>query len=351
MNISGCPPLYATDEVYRINTPEACDIPLIAYGILYSLVFVAKIVTTTKHTKRWCERRRKQQTAANQKSRVPIGQLVSISMILLFLIHVFLAGFDKIDFQSGTALSVYSIGYIPFAWNYSFALIRVVRLGDKIIPKSHRGLSENKHLARFDMIGKILFILQAVAVFSSSLVLIVVGPIIPEHEQIFMQIGFACKAFFLAICAGGFVYQFERCILAIKMIKNGVRDIGGAAPGDLNAVIKKMRKNQLLHFFVNLPSIILLFLLASSTIPAIVWIVNLPPTLESFGTLFYELFLSTGRKRKQVNEEVVENRLVIGAGASAGTNSSSKPVAPAEMPIQNNNGDSEILSSGVHSIS
>ena len=340
MNTSGCTRLYATDEAYRVNTPGACDVPLVAYVILYSSVFVAKIVTVTNHSLRWCDRRRKQQTAANQKSRIPIGPMVSGLFIAIFTLNVTLVGFDKLDFQRGTALSLYSIGYIPFAWNYSFALIRVVRLGEKILPKSHRGFDENKHLARFDMIGKILFILQAVAVFSSSLVLIVVGPIVPDHEQIFMQIGFACKAFFLAICAGGFVYQFERCITTIKSVKNAVKEIGGAVPDDLNAVIQKMRKNQLLHSVIIFPSILILVLLASGAIPAIVWIVNLPPTLEAFGTLFYELFLSTGRKRKQATDSKDEppgnhHDLVLGHH-TGGTNisSNSKPVTPA---VNNNN--------------
>jgi hypothetical protein len=86
-------------------------------------------------------------------------------------------------------------------------LIKIVRLGKGVIPlaKQEMAMADAEYLKRFTGGGMALIILQIIMAFVSSVVLIIISPIIPEHDTITGTIGFASKAAFQLLCTVGIV--------------------------------------------------------------------------------------------------------------------------------------------------
>jgi hypothetical protein len=264
MNTTDCPEGYASDQMFQANTPSSCETPLAAYYVYTLFIVITKVFTALKILQNWIRKKRSIAPSRNAKkmSSIPYVAINAIIFVVVNLVIAILGGLNIINFHNGLTLMLFSIAFLPFAWAYTNGLLKLVNLGEKIIPKSHQQFATDYlNLATFDSVGKALLVFQVASLLTSSGVLIVLGPILPQHEQVFLQVGFAFKAFFVAFSVLGYVYQFERCVRVINEITSSVKKIAPSS-NDLKPVIKKMRVTQALHIAAGSLSVIPMTLLS-----------------------------------------------------------------------------------------
>lgn len=308
MNSSGCPPGVVTDEAFQLTYEQACETSLAGFYVYLSIIAALKYISTAKQTTNWYARRKHQQEGNYRHQRkIPLGPIVSFSFASIYIALTLLLGFDIINYRNGLSFMLYSIGFLPFAWGYTMGLVRVVRLGEKIIPRSHRGEHTDGKLRTFDRLGKTLLTIQTISIAISSLVLIILSPILHENATLLARLGFGLKAAFMTSSAFGWVYQYQRCINSIVAIQRnikGVRMEGSSSSGKTNGldkVTKKMRSHQILQLVMITPAIVILFLLAIAAIPANVFVVFAPSLFEAIGTVLQEFVVN--RKRSGLSEK------------------------------------------------
>jgi hypothetical protein len=321
MNVTGCSVGYATDEMFRSNDAGACDVPLVAYYMYTLFIVCIKFVTAGRMSQNWLRRWRRE--PASKRSRmIPFAPVNMFFFAFVNLAIAVLGGLNLINFKNGLALMLYSVAFFPFAFAYTYGLIKLVGLGEKIIPKSHRQYAD-KTLASFDRFGKTLLVTQVVSFGISSLVLIIIGPILPEQEQLFLEMGFGLKSVFAALSSAGYVYQFERCIRVIRKVQASVKQMS-TGPSDLESAVKRMRMTQLLHVLTAVPSVVPMVLLAASAVPASVWLTLIPAALEAIANLIYS-FTLRGRQSQKDNQDP----FIMPVDSPSSNSKSSKNAAPA----------------------
>ena len=304
MNTTGCPEGYASDQMFQGTAPESCETPLAAYYSYTLFIVVTKFLTAGKIMSNWIHRKReaKNPKTAKKLGSVPYVAINATFFVIINFIIAILGGLNLINFHNGLTLMLFSVAFLPFAWAYTNGLLKLVHLGERIIPRSHQHLAENYlQLATFDNLGKSLLVFQVASLVTSSAVLIILGPIMPQHEQIFLQVGFAFKAFFAMFSVAGYVYQFERCIRVINEITTSVAQMNPSSES-LAPVVRKMRLTQALHILAGSLSVVPMTLLAANAIPANVFIVLLPGICEGVANMVYAFALR--RRLKKGMKEV-----------------------------------------------
>ena len=135
--------------------------------------------------------------------------------------------------------------------------------------------------------------------------LIVLGPLLVQNEELFLRIGFGLKSAFTMSAIAGYIYQFERCIKVIREVDSAVRTYQTTFFSDLNMVIHKMRMTQAVHLSIGLPSGLILLLLATEAIPSNVWITLLPPCIEALGALLYAIKFRGKKRPKEGPSDII----------------------------------------------
>jgi hypothetical protein len=298
MNTTGCPAFLATDEMFQANTEGACDTSLIGYGVYFGFICFLSFASAIRQTLTYLNLRKQ---GRKKRRRFP---LAIINVFLLFLgifLMALLGGLNVANFSNGGAAAIYSLAYLPFAWAYTYGLIKIVRLGEKMLPKAHRGA--HGHLGRFDLLGKCLFAFQLLSIISGTVALGVLAPILTQYETTILRIGFGAKCLFIAFSLAGYVYQFERLIRTIRKARNDINQIVSLKSDrdELSEVIWKMRQTQLLHMTTTVSNIAL-FILAIGAAPASIWLVLLPAFMYTFGTFVYEFFVSNYGRPKPTSD-------------------------------------------------
>jgi hypothetical protein len=169
---------------------------------------------------------------------------------LLLLALIILVGADVVNFRNGGSFVLYSIMFLQFSYIYSYGLIVLLRLGEKIIPKNLRKQASNgvDKLASFDFLGKTMVLVQVLSLLAGSVILAILMPLLTDVEFLLARIGFGLKACFIYSCLAGYLYQFQRCIGVIKTVQHGVDGViqkSGGSRNDLSRAINKMRKNMI----------------------------------------------------------------------------------------------------------
>ena len=307
MNLTGCEPGYASDQMFQNNRLQDCDVPLVAYYVYTMSIVFLNLSTAIKVSMNWTRKFCKT-TSRDIRRHGTLLPLVPLSYFTYAFTNVSVAvlgGQNIINFTNGLSLALYSIAFLPFACVYTYGLIKLVRLGERIIPKSHREFAKDANLALFDSFGKFLMGFAVISYMISSCALIILGPIFPKMEQIFFQVGFGFKAGYISFILAGYIYQFERCIRVIKDVDKSVMFSHQPQVNKLEFVIRKMRTTQALHFSVGFPSILFLVLLAGGALPASVWAVLLPPAIEAIGNFFYAFSIKRKSRPKHTENEIV----------------------------------------------
>ena len=296
MNTTGCPPGWSTDGAFQHANVGACETPLAAYYVATMGTTAIALVAAIKQTQNWCAR-------PKHASNIPRGPIMSFLFIGLQFIGYLLIGFGYLTYENGLALSMYTIMFLNFAYIYTLGVVRLVSLGEKIIPRSRRPAGESSiNLRTFDGFGKFLFAAQIFFLVTSSVVLIILSPILLDQRDIISRLGWGLKSLFVGACQVSYWYQFERCIKVIRSVQVDTKYIlpseedKRARKDDLSSAIMKMRKNQLVHLLA-CPGSILFFLLAVGGVPGNFFVVLAPITFQAIAALLFEFSLKGNRKR------------------------------------------------------
>lgn len=308
MDISGCPKGFATDGVFRILPAGTCDVPMSAFIAVAVVLCALRGVALVGHFLNWQRRSRHRATSPTpstmaRRKQLPIATLISLLLFICYVLLFLLLGLNIANFQNGGALAIYSVGFLPFATLMTFMLLRVLRLGVSIARFDMLKVSENEilKLKTFGVLGKLLFYLQVLSLGVSSLILIIIGPIIPQHEALLGRIGFGFKASFLASSTVGIVYQLQRVLKVIdetiiSMEKSQVQS--ETFVSFYSEMKQKMRTQQIAVAVIAFPIAILYVLLTVDAIPWL-WSIIIPFTMggETFGALMVALVFNRSRSK------------------------------------------------------
>lgn len=297
MNRTNCPALFATDQAFQRGTPGACDTSFPGFLVFCLMATFLSLITALKQYSNWKKR-------GKHQSRIPRGPITQLTYSLLQAgLLIPLIAVNLANFQNGVSFSLYTINFLPFAYAYTVGLLRLVSLGEKIIPKSRRPVGESAaSLAEFDSFGKMMFATQSMSIVVTSAMLIILSPILTDYENVISRIGWGTKSLFLFVCQCGYWYQFERCIKAIRQVQLGLpvsqnltgdsehvssSDAKKGTLKDFQEAIMRMRRHQLSHVSAS-PAVLIFFLLAIGAIPANIWIIYTPVISQALGGMYFE---------------------------------------------------------------
>ena len=268
---------------------------MVGFYIYLSTIASIATIISIKQGMNWRAR-------SNHSTKIPRGPLSSFVFSLLQFVMMILSGMNIINFSNGISFSLVSMIFLSFAYSYTVGLIRVVSLGEKIIPKARRQDTEAfRNLRNFDGLGRFMLICQVIFLLASSIVLIILSPVFPEHVEVIARVGWGCKSAFLLCCQCGYWYQFERCIRTIKSVTDNSAAIRAndfekkLRDAEFMSAIIKMRKNQAIHVFA-FSATILFFLLAAGFINGTVWIVYLSTVGQAMASFYFEFILNAARR-------------------------------------------------------
>lgn len=190
MNSKNCSFGWATDNIFQRTPTLDCSSNLIAFWTVTSFLSFIRLLSAIRRYYTW-----KTQTPSKErpKTRFPYSSIISFSDTLFFLLCCILSGLDIINVYNGFSFAFISLVFIPFVFDLSISLLRLVRLGKKIIPLVAEDVDELNELQKFEKIGSVLFLIQTFSALTSSVLLMIISPIFPEHDLVLAQIGFGLK--------------------------------------------------------------------------------------------------------------------------------------------------------------
>jgi hypothetical protein len=243
MDQFNCSFMYFTDSIMRYNAQSGkeCDQSVIAWVVLGTLIVAARIYASIWHFQIWRAReqdRMQKQIESGAKTpgrlrndkslifrtRLPIVPLLSFMEALsqlCFFIVVSLNVASTRDGSSGFAISIIMIFSHLIAYVY---LRRMVKLGRRLVPLSRKKLASGnmnttrmKNLGTFDRILTLMFYLAFLSSVSACICFLLGYAAFPGDFELFRGAA-VCLSLFQTFANLSAVYQFERCIGAIKEI-------------------------------------------------------------------------------------------------------------------------------------
>ena len=190
MNTENCSFGWATDNVFQSTPTLDCSSSIIAYYVVCMALFFLRFLSFLRRYYNW-----KRQTSSKERSKAKysISSLISFATTFLFLLLILLPGLNIANVENGISFALFSLAFIPFVFDLSLSLFRLVRLGKKIIPLMIEDVDQLNHLQQFEKVGTLLFSLQTFSALASSVLLVILGPTLPEYDHVFARIGFAFK--------------------------------------------------------------------------------------------------------------------------------------------------------------
>jgi hypothetical protein len=140
---------------------------------------------------------------------------------------------------------------------------------------------EDSGLASFDTILVLLFATACLGIVFVFLPFVILGPILRTIEM--AQFGFASAAIFDICSASVSIYQYEKCIQAVKKASfdPGHNSVQNGAPQQVTIdkkladAIRRMREQQIIIFSIQMAAGVLWFLNAALVVPLTWWILAL----------------------------------------------------------------------------
>ena len=202
MNASGCPAGLATDQIlFYENVQLACDMSISAWIGMGSALVFAKGFTAIGHTNMYYERERayKQKNPRELRRRIPWVPLLSWLMFLNYVLFFVLPALEVANSKNGVAGFFFGLGWLLFGCLSVIFLLKFIALGYKIIPTQSRVLSQKDHdrLSQFEWKGKLSFALSIAALACQTVMLCIVGLIVPDDYTI-IRIASGFHAWFTA---------------------------------------------------------------------------------------------------------------------------------------------------------
>jgi uncharacterized membrane protein YozB (DUF420 family) len=209
MNQTGCPSLWATDEVflYDQETPGSCGASMVLWVVFAVVTLLSKFLFLGAVVVLWLKRRKSTSDAQKKpRKRWPVVPAIAL---IAFLAHGFfwiLIGLNMISRGSAAALlgAMGSTSILPFM----FYCLKFVRLGLSATPQLKKwkgGNTDESRLVKMDTPGKVLYSGALVSIVALSVCLIVLSPIlIDDARPLLAGVGFigtcnTCLALFFAM--------------------------------------------------------------------------------------------------------------------------------------------------------
>lgn len=365
MNTTGCAPGWATDESFeRVLDASAprCTSDLAIYWAVTSLIALIRGAAVVRQFQMWVRARARARTNTKRaRRRVPLLPLLAGAMWALYVVMMVLVGLNIANATNAASFVLLSLWMLPWSLFNMFSVLHVVRTGDRLIfgggarvragapsatvPSSTAlEKSESEALAKLGRCGASLVVAGTLAFIVSSILMVIVAPIIavvesPEAEQRFIQAAFALKGLYQTFLIACFMHQVQRCLHVVerRLRDRGLDGVVVTATNDVFLVARtKLRK---LHVwgFLSLSGALFFFLCAGRVFPW-TWIPLLGFVAGSEAVSTFVLWFFLTRSRKPAPPEQPGPGAVDAATANAAvavtaaTPTSSKAQTTRAMP-------------------
>jgi hypothetical protein len=284
MDPTSCPPGYASDIAFKPpNITPSCDVQLLTYWLvnIFFCIFscASRLLRIT--------RRKPILSRHLAKCREFNMKLVTISSLIL----VICIGTNQTTYLNGGSFSLHNIYFILCVAEMMQSWLLKVRRKELLINEY-----ESEKLQTLTKFGKIVLIIAIVSVIISSIVMIIVSPLLAiENRQHIAIIGWAFKAAFWILLVTGMVHQVLRTTRAIKQVYIVEQD--ETKRKLLSKALSKVYL-ELVSFSITPSIIALLYALLASEIIEWTWHFTLSPMwVEMVGLFTYELLQYLARKK------------------------------------------------------
>jgi len=328
MDYTNCSMFLGTDHLFQASPPGTCDSSLIFVWVVYGLILLLRFIAAGKKWEKHFKRKREGLKTS------PLGPVLVISLAISYLIFLILFLTNLITIENGFSFSAYTICYLYFAALYSLSLFRMVRLGAKIVSLSKEQLDPNSpSLEKLDRFGYFFVGIAFFGLLVMSTVLIFAGPIHPESDVLFGQIGWASKGVFQMCISCGLIWQLQRChILISKKMPYSPRQV---------QILARLRRNQF-HYTIFGASIgFYYYLLAARVFPWYWWtVVGITSFAESMAAFVFEFRAwypgngSATRATTNNNNQIVAVPNPLKSDNSSQENSQEKSSSELQQPQQ-----------------
>jgi len=343
MNQSGCPVGWATDQVVFYISPDfACDASVAVYIALGCTVCGLRLLAAVGHTTMWKERERKMRTRMRnnrrgENPRFPFIPVLSWLLVIDYTIFFALSGTNVGNPQNGLPAFFYGIGWLLFGIIALFYLLKFLRLGHRIAPRSKMmtvassdgsdnrvvdgtnngstassapvmvvGVASNQinrdSLSYLDRASKVHFVLAMVALLGQTVCLCVTGMALPGNYRV-IQAANGFQVWFLLQLLTGLIHHCERVKGAISTgIKaNKKALLASTSSNDLSKVVTRLRHQQFVFFATAFPAMCVYCLVAAGVIPLRYYVIVIFMLLDCIATMGIVTinFIATRRKKKR----------------------------------------------------
>jgi hypothetical protein len=184
MDARFCIPGWATDTTYEKNNIGDCGTSIIAFWIVSMTICIVRLICALKRGRTWNERWK----AGLQHGRWPLAPIVSFLISILYANMFLMIGLNILNAWNGFSFTLLGLAFFLVSLDYIMSLLKLVRLGKKIIPMSvgDRG----NHLNKFNKMGTVLFITQISTMLVGTIIFVIFCPLFPEEYRSFTSVTF-----------------------------------------------------------------------------------------------------------------------------------------------------------------
>jgi hypothetical protein len=285
----------------------------IALGLILCL---GKAFVVYKHVTLWrkrAERMKKSHGGNSDRTQLPFVPTLGALSFVTYLSFFLLTALDLANAHNGWAGALYAIGWVAFGAMSIFYFLKMLRLGKRLIPLSRKIVSsgaafeiKGEELGKFDALGRVLFVVECVSVLAQFVLFAVVGVVFPLDMRVVMA-ALGVMAGFLSVHTMSVLWLVERTVSAIKRshFKSSNSDsnnnTSSGMRSDLQAIVNKMREQQLIIFLLASSGALVYILILSGAIP-LTWYIMI---IHMFYDLIANLVIvfSMARKAKRHHQQ------------------------------------------------
>jgi hypothetical protein len=196
MDITGCPPGFATDRAFLRNQPTLCDVDLNVFWSTTMFICIIRTIAFFLKSHAYL-----QMNGCKIHYRRIVSVVVSLWSVIAYFLSSILAGLSIANAANGGTFALYSLTYLPFIIDFTMMLFKIVRLGKGVIalPKS-QDMGNTDYLSKFTGVMTAMVSLQIALAMVSTIMLIILSPVYPDQDIVFGIIGFASKGSFQILC-------------------------------------------------------------------------------------------------------------------------------------------------------
>lgn len=309
MDPTNCSLGYRTDAFLLYGseiTPQACDVPVVAFAIVAGSLIAARLLVVGIVFTAWCKRQKlgARKGFENRLPLVPGLFLLALFAKFFFLVLGGTNVVSSINGTSGTIFMLWTFVSMTIALMY---LNKIVRLGGKlggilesphldsnaythtpitvkIIPLSRTTMdtkknSEEKNMENLDKLDSILYVNLSLSILCAVLVFVfyfILGTLVYPGALWTAQAAWGATSVFIFVIGLSLAYQFERCVRATQRLCMSssspanageyVSPSGRSQALMVQVAIRKMRFQQIILAVFTLPTSLLFALFAAKII-------------------------------------------------------------------------------------